>query len=273
MLDFICTMFIPATDEIFTYYKTLKQKRFFYENILREIHEMQKITKDFLGIEDMNSNEIKNETDAQDKLMYKLYNCKALNKTQKILYKMTNNNAPNSINETSLNQMGNLNANFSPKNLDFSPSRWWTSHNKERNWSGIRPKSAMPSKTKMESLNSNENKTGKSNEKEEKKRKTSHKNSLSTNDPSFSQNQEKIYSMNENFWNKVLTTDLRDSSEISEFFFDSKNMVSLKNFMMIAQKNQPKNPKIYFNHKIYKEMEEDYKPKILTSRECEFFEI
>ena len=74
--------------------------------------------------------------------------------------------------------------------------------------------------------------------------------------------------MQEAFWSKVLTPDLRNSNEISSFLFDPKNMVSLKNFKEMSKRGQPKNPKIYFNHKIYKEFGEDYKPKILTTRKC-----
>lgn len=240
-MDFISSCFLIPSDEIFLYCKTLKQKRFVYETKLAELHEMTAIIEEKIEFEHTSSK--KTPINSHDKLMYKLYHCKSLNKSQKLLYKVAGT---------------------------YQQTR--ENHANDENF--LRRKK---SKSQIIGNISNENSRGKENftcfvENAGNFNQNEQRVSFSTADNSNINRKNEISSMNDQFWSKILTADLRDNSQLSDALFERKNMVSLKNFMEISKKNQPKNPKIYFNHKIYREMSEDYKPKVLTSRECtEFF--
>lgn len=193
----------------------------------------------------------KNCTNSQDKLMYKLYNYKSLNKSQKILYKVAKNSnfaIKNHINEEKISKIAKEFPNIQRKKsksqiIENIPNEF----EKEReNITCFIENEAI-----LNNFNKNEQRI-----------------SFSTTDNSNINKKNEISSMNDHFWSKILTADLRDNSQLCDSLFEPKNMVSLKNFMEISKKNQPKNPKISFNHKIYREKSEDYRPKVLTSREC-----
>lgn len=69
----------------------------------------------------------------------------------------------------------------------------------------------------------------------------------------------------EEFWKKILTSDLRDESAIDFSLFDESNMISLKNIKEQSSTHQPKNPKLCHNDRIYREYS---KPKKLTQSHC-----
>lgn len=72
----------------------------------------------------------------------------------------------------------------------------------------------------------------------------------------------------EEFWKKILTSDLRDESAIDVSLFDESNMISLKKIKEQSSINQPKNPKLCHNDRLYREYT---KPKKLTQTHCSIF--
>jgi len=213
----------------------------------------------------------------QDRKMYKKFNYKLFNKMQKIL---VINKPPTSLleeekrkSEFNKNPSHSIISTNDHQTLDYSSYRsqklrpsLGKKHAKSNDFTNFRPASTGRQFKTSGELFLKEKEEGKEQKQEEEESTEVEK--INNSDTNILQNKKKIYSMEECFWDRVLTTDLRDNSEISDFLFDKKNMVSLKNFMELSKQGQPKNPKIYFNHKIYREFNEDYKPKVLTTRKC-----
>lgn len=284
LIEFITTTFLSPADEFTTTSKLLKQRRFLYETKLTEIHEFNNIISEILGLE-AQTIEKKEEINYHDRRMYKKFNYKIYNQMQKILFvnKDYNENdkrksdfssqasSSRSIHATNENQTFNL-SNFRSPRVRQSI----TSSTKHLKFNSLRPKSA--SLYRHHTSASNEVDFTKNHIDPQEKAKNSDDEQsteihekTTLNDLNLLRKKQKVYSMQDAFWNRVLTNDLKDNSEISNFLFDSRNMVSLKNFMELSKQGQSKNPKIYFNHKIYREFNDDYKPKVLTTRKCCFF--
>jgi len=258
-------------------------RRIFYEKKLIEIHTIHNIIEEKLGGSPENQEKV--EISSQDKRMYKLFKYKDLNKFQKILYKTNPINEEDEkeklTNELNLNEFNSFDYSSTA-----SVQRRMNLSSKNNKILSNRPKSALSSYSRFQA--DHDNKFIKINDQIDEKFNEEKEINMSPNSKmvklllpeNFNENDitsvcsnKKIYAMQESFWSRVLTSDIRDSTEISGFLFDPKNMVSLKNFKDISKKGQPKNPKIYFNHKIYREFGEDYKPKILTNRNCFLFKF
>ena len=281
LIDFITSTFLSPSDEFNATSKLLKQRRFLYETKLAEIHELNDIINETLGLE-VQPIEKKEEIDPHDRRMYKKFNYKLYNQNQKILFvnKDTDNDHDKRKSDFSSQASSSRSIHVGNENQTFNLSSFRsprvrqsiTSSTKNLKFNGLRPKSASLYRhisVQNDTKNHIDHQDKAKNSDDEQS--TEMHETTTINDLNLLRKKKKVYSMQDAFWNRVLTPDLKDNSEMSNFLFDSKNMVSLKNFMELSKQGQSKNPKIYFNHKIYKEFNEDYKPKVLTTKKCCFY--
>lgn len=232
-----------------------------------------------MGLE-VQSIEKKEEIDPHDRRMYKKFNYKLYNQMQKILFVnkdddyMENDKRKSDFSSQASSSRSihaaNENQSFNLSNFRSPRVRQSITSSSSKNLK-LRPKSASLYRHISNDFTKNPiyHQDKVKNSDDEQSTELHEKTTL--NDLNLLRKKQKVYSMQDAFWNRVLTTDLKDNSEISNFLFDSKNMVSLKNFMELSKQGQSKNPKIYFNHKIYREFNDDYKPKVLTTKKCGFF--